>query len=110
MKEITDPALFTNIIKENTAVIFYFYSDKCAPCMSLRPKVQELIESDYPEIKLIFIDSENNPEIAASYNVFSNPVIIIYFDGKEYRRESKYISIPQLSKIISRPYGMIFES
>ncbi len=109
-EEISDYSQLDKIISDNTAVILYFYSDNCAPCVQLRPKVQELVEGDYPEIKLYLIDAESNPEIPAKYGVFSNPTIILFFDGKEYRRESKYISIPQLSETISRPYNMLFDA
>lgn len=97
------------LVAKEAAVIVYFYSDNCAPCVSLRPKVQQLIEKSFPEIKLVLVNSATNPSLPASYGVFSNPTIILFFDGREYRRESKYISIPQLSESIERPYNMIFE-
>ncbi len=33
-----------NIITEKAASLAYFYNDNCAPCLSLRPKVIEMIE------------------------------------------------------------------
>ncbi len=97
------------LIENETAVIIYFYSDNCAPCVSLRPKVQQLVDSDYPRIKLVLINAETHPLLPATFNVFANPTLILFFDGREYRRESKYISIPQLSESIERPYNMLFE-
>lgn len=98
------------IIQNETALILYFYNDHCAPCISLRPKVIQMVEEDFPEMKLAFINSEKHPELPAKFNVFSNPTILLFFEGREYRRESKYISIPQLTEEIARPYGMIFEN
>jgi len=97
------------IIDEKSAVLVYFYNDNCAPCLSLRPKVIELVNEDFPKMELTFVNSGINPEIPARYHAFTNPTLIIFFEGREYRRESKYISIPQLAKTIDRPYGMIFE-
>lgn len=97
------------VIAENTAVIVYFYSDKCAPCVSLRPKVLDLVEKKFPKMKLVFVNSEKTPIMPAKYNAFSSPTLIVFFEGKEHRRESKYISISQLSDVIERPYNMIFE-
>jgi len=98
-----------SVIEKEPALLLYFYSDRCAPCISLRPKVIDLIQNDFPKVSLYFINSEKHPEIAASFNSFSNPTLILFFDGREYRRMSKYISIPQLAGEIARPYSMIFD-
>jgi len=94
-------------ITENQAVLLYFYSDKCAPCLSLRPKVEQLLLADYPAMKLILVDSERYPEITAQYGVFSNPTLLLFFDGHEHQRLSKYVSVSQLSETIARPYSML---
>ncbi len=107
--EFTTKEEISSFITDMAAVIIYFYSDNCAPCLSLRPKVQQLVADDFPEIKLALVNSEKHPVLPAAYNVFASPTIILFFEGREYRRESKYISIPQLSQAIERPYNMIFE-
>jgi thioredoxin-like negative regulator of GroEL len=98
-----------NTIKGNIAVAIYFYSDKCAPCVSLRPKVKELMDKKFPKIVLAYVNSEKNPALPAKYTAYSSPTLIIFFEAREYSRASKYISIPQLAETISRPYNMIFE-
>jgi len=108
--EFTTISQLEDHIGNEMASIIYFYNDHCAPCISLRPKVIKLVEEEFPEIKLAFVNSEKFPELPARFNVFSNPTIILFFDGKEYRRESKYISIPQLSAEIERPYQLIFDN
>ena len=96
-------------IQEIQALVLYFYSDRCAPCVSLRPKVAQLLEDQYSKIKMLFIDSEKHPDIAARFNSFSNPTLIVFFDGREFRRFSKYISIQQLSEEIRKPYSLLFD-
>jgi thioredoxin 1 len=98
------------IIEANLGVLVYFYNDNCAPCISLRPKVVELVNSSYPDLKMYFVNSANKTEIAAYFNSFSNPTLILFFDGKEHRRFSKYIAIQQLSEEIQKPYSILFEN
>lgn len=107
--ELNTSEVLEKVIAGNTAVMVYFYSDKCAPCVSLRPKVLELVEKKFSKMKLVFVNSAKNPIIPAKYNAFSSPTLIVFFEGKEYRRESKYISMPQLAEVIARPYNMIFD-
>jgi len=97
-------------IADNEASMVYFYNDHCAPCLSLRPKVVNLIEKSFPKMKLTFVNSEKFPDLPAGLQVFANPTLIIFFDGKEYRRKSKYVSIQELAAEIDRPYQLIFEN
>ena len=104
--------MFDNLqqqIKNKKGLIAYFYSDRCAPCISLRPKVAEMVGGDFREMKLVLINSEEYPEVTAHFTVFANPTIIVFFEGKEFRRYSKYISINELGGDIERVYKMVFE-
>lgn len=96
-------------LQSTSAVLLYFYNDTCAPCMSLRPKVVELLCERFPKMRIHFVNSVNNPETAAHYNSFSNPTLIIFFEGKEHTRMSKYVAIPQLADYIKKPYFLLFE-
>jgi thioredoxin-like negative regulator of GroEL len=97
-----------NATINNTAVLVYFFNNGCAPCKVLRPKVQVLLETEFPEMQFILIDTENSPSTAAEYGVFSSPTIIVFFENKEYIRESKNISISELQSKIDRFYSMIY--
>ena len=96
-------------VRSSEAVLLYFKNDNCAPCHVLRPKVKELIDEQFPKVEMIIIDSMENPEFAGEYQVYANPTLIIFFDGKEYIRKSKYVAIPELKAEIGRLYGMMFE-
>ncbi len=94
-------------ISEKPAVLAYFYNDNCAPCLSLRPKIIDLVKEHFPKMELLFVNSEKR-EIPAHYGVYDNPTLLVMFDGKEYIRESKYVSTAQLHNSISRYYELIF--
>jgi thioredoxin-like negative regulator of GroEL len=98
-----------DLIKNNDAVLIYFSTNHCAPCVTLRPKVSELLKNKFPKMKMAFIDAESAPQVTGNFNVFSSPTILIFFDGKETKRYSKYISISELEQNIQRYYDMIFE-
>ena len=96
------------IIEENQAVLLYFYNDNCAPCKALRPKVQELVQEEFPLMKMFLINAEQFPETVAAFGVFASPTLIVLFEQKEYIRESKNISISELYNKIDRIYSMIY--
>lgn len=99
-----------DILNSNTpALLLYFYNDSCAPCVALRPKVEALIADEFPEMVHSYINAAQFPELAASNGVFASPTIVVFFEGKENFRVSKYISIYELAGRIGRYYGMLFE-
>lgn len=106
--EIQNLESLQNIIAEKPAVLAYFYNDNCAPCLSLRPKVIDMVNEHFPNLELHFINSDKK-EIPANYGVYDNPTLLVFFDRKEYIRVSKYVSTHQLAEQIKRYYDMIFE-
>ncbi|MGD9327767.1 MAG: thioredoxin family protein [Cyclobacteriaceae bacterium] len=94
----------------NQSVAIYFTSPECNVCKVLKPKVRELIDQKFPKMDLHFIDISENPMTAAEFQVFTVPVILIYFEGQEYIRKVRNIGLFELEKEISRPYELLFES
>ena len=95
-------------VQSESAILIYFKNDNCAPCLVLRPKVKELIDKFFPNIEMIIIDSVEQPEFAGEFQVYANPTLLVFFDGKEYMRKSKFVAIPELKAEIGRLYQMMF--
>lgn len=108
MSNFSELKKLIQFVNDQTAVIVYFYNDDCPPCISLRPKVEHLIKNSFPKMKLVWVNSKNHPEIPANYNVFANPTILVFFEGKEFKRFSKYVSISELEHAIDRYYKLVF--
>ncbi|HEX7411507.1 MAG TPA: thioredoxin family protein [Bacteroidales bacterium] len=105
---IRNTAQLNELIAASKGLILYFYSDDCAPCISLRPKVKAMVDEFFPLLQLEFIDSMKYPELPAVLAVFSSPSLLVFFEGKEFVRESKYVSIESLQEKIERYYAMVF--
>ena len=99
----------TELIKDGKAVMLYITNPWCVSCKSLRPKVEEMVSDRFPLMEYRYIDASENPELTAELNVYSAPTILVMFEGKEYIREGKFVSINELADKIDRIYKMIFE-
>ena len=97
-----------SLISDKTIVLLYFFNDNCAPFKVLRPKVQEMVTEDFPNIEFRLINAEQYPSTSAEYDVFASPTLLVYIEGKEYIRESKNISVSELHDKIERYYNMVF--
>ncbi len=96
-------------ITNELGVMLYFSGIHCNVCHALRPKVKEMFDTHFPQITQRYIDAENSPEVAAHYNVFAVPTMIVFMDRREFAREGRAVSLVQLTEKLRRPYGMMTE-
>lgn len=96
------------IIHDNEMVLVYFGGESCGVCRAMQSKVEEILK-DYPGIKSAEVDVEKSIMAAASYSVFTIPVILLFINGRETIREARHISIRELDNKIARYYAMIFQ-
>jgi len=98
-----------NRIKNTPAVMLYFSGENCGVCKALKPKLKEAFLKHYPKMEQIEIPVEQNPKIAGQFNIFSLPTIIIYFDGKEFNKKVRNLSVEAFIDEIKRPYSLYFQ-
>ena len=97
------------IINEETGVLLYFSGQHCNVCHALRPKFKETFDEHFPLIRQLYLDVESHPDIAAHFNVFSIPTMIVFLQGKEFAREGRAVSMLQLRENLLRPYSIMTE-
>ena len=98
-----------NIIREEVGVLLYFSGEHCNVCHALRPKFKELFDSQFPQIKQVYLDAHEHAEISAHYSVFALPTMLVFLDGREFVREGRAVSMHKLAEQLQRPYGMMTE-
>jgi len=99
-----------NIIQDNPAVLIYFSGKDCSVCSALQPKIKEVFENNYPLIKQYYLDIEEYKNLAISLNIFSIPTILVFFEGKEFVRKSRNMSVAGLVEDLKRPYSLFFQN
>ena len=96
-------------IKTNDALLVYFSGEHCGVCKTLKPKIFEAFSNTYPKIKQLEIKTEENLELARQFNIFCLPTILVFFDGNEFQRKERLISVGGLISDIKRPYSLFFK-
>jgi len=107
---INDIDTYNDILEKEDAVLVYFSHEQCNVCKVLKPKVAELLENNFPKMKMYYADTVLNPEISGQNKIFSVPTVLAFFGGRETFRKSRSIGINELAEQIERPYGMIFKN
>lgn len=70
------------ISMSNKLVLVYFKADWCVVCKKQRPLLDDLVKENKDKVELLSIDMEDNPNIAAYFEVDGLPVTILYKNGK----------------------------
>jgi thioredoxin-like negative regulator of GroEL len=99
---------FNQMKQDEPALLAYFSTDACNVCKVLKPKVDELVQTEFPQLKMVYVKSDVLPDIAGQHQVFAAPTILVFFDGRETIRKSRNIGLDELHREIDRPYSMIF--
>jgi len=100
---------FNEQISTHAGVLFYFATASCSVGEALEPKVRTLLIKKYPKIVFSLIDMSQAPELSAAHQVFVEPTILLYVEGKEFLRKSRHIGLAELDMSISRIYQLAFE-
>lgn len=88
-------------VQENKVSLFYFTSKTCPVCHALLPKVQQLA-SLYPQVFAAHIDIEKIPRAQGEFMVFSAPTLLLFWEGKEIFRQSRFIRLEEVEQYIQK--------
>ncbi|MFN8209247.1 MAG: thioredoxin [Bacteroidales bacterium] len=91
---------FDQLIASELPVITDFYAEWCSPCKTQAPILQELAMEMRNQVRVIKIDVDKNPEVAARFRVQAVPTLMIFRKGQVRFRHSGLLSKPQLSSAI----------
>ncbi|HEX5624120.1 MAG TPA: thioredoxin family protein [Sulfuricurvum sp.] len=94
-------------LQNNDAVMLYFSAPTCNVCHALKPKLTDAVMNEFDTFVVESIDISQTPEIASYFSVFAIPTVLIYFQGREFFRKSRNMSVGEVVENIRRPYTLM---
>ncbi|MEK7267968.1 MAG: thioredoxin [Nitrospirota bacterium] len=70
------------LMKASGLVMVDFWAVWCGPCQMVAPIVEELANEYAGKLRVMKLNTDENPEIAGRYQVMSIPTILFFKDGK----------------------------
>lgn len=84
---------------ENPISLFLFKIQSCSVCAAVAPRIEALLH-DLPGVSGYAVWADLQPKIRGRMLVFSAPTVILFKDGREIHRQSRFIDFEELKRQI----------
>jgi thioredoxin-like negative regulator of GroEL len=79
-------------------VLAYFKADWCAPCVKLKPVMEQLQTEEKEKVEILIIDCDENKKVAQHFEINTLPLFQIYKNGKKVWENNTAMSKADIQK------------
>ncbi|MBE7733458.1 thioredoxin [Devosia faecipullorum] len=81
-KAVSEATFGQEVLQSNEPVLVDFWAEWCGPCRAIAPVLDELSSELEGKVKIVKLNVDENPGIAAQYGVRSIPTMILFKNGE----------------------------
>jgi thioredoxin 1 len=81
LTDVTDENFQAEVLEADGPVLVDFWAPWCGPCRVVHPILEE-IDSERDDLKIVSINTDENQQTTARYEVLSIPTLILFKDGE----------------------------
>jgi len=70
------------VIQSSVPVLIDFYADWCGPCRMMGPVLDQVAQKVQGKAKIVKVNVDQEPELAAAFKVSSIPLLVVMHQGK----------------------------
>jgi len=96
---------FKDVINNNDIVIVDFWAEWCGPCKSFGPTF-EAASDKYPEIAFAKVNTEEEREMAAGFNIRSIPTLMVFREQVILYAEAGALPASALDQLVEQVKGL----
>ena len=79
---VTDATFETEVLSSELPVVVDFWAPWCAPCRQVSPILDEIAVAHAEKIRIVKINTDENPVVAARYGVTALPTLAVVVSGE----------------------------
>ena len=80
--QVTDASFKQEVLDSEVPVLVDFWAPWCGPCRMVAPVVDEIAEQYQEKIKVVKVNTDENPNVASQYGIRSIPTLMIFKGGQ----------------------------
>jgi thioredoxin 1 len=81
LTEVTDSNFQAEVLEADKPVLVDFWAPWCGPCRIVAPHLEEL-DAEREDLTVVKLNTDDNPNTAAKYNVMSIPTMLLFKHGE----------------------------
>lgn len=89
-----------HVLRSNVPVLVDFYASWCGPCKKLAPTLEQ-VAAESPQAKVVKVDIDNNPKLAAQYGIKSLPSLLVFKDGRVVAKQQGAVAKSRLKAMLA---------
>lgn len=93
---------FSELINSDTPTLVDFYAEWCGPCKQMKPILESVKNTVKDQVRILKIDVDKNPQVAASFNIQGVPTLLLFKSGEVKWRQSGVVSSQQLNSTLAK--------
>lgn len=83
VQEVTAATWETEVLNSNGLVMIDFWAVWCGPCRMIAPTVEELAKEYAGKVKVVKLNTDENPDIASRYKIMGIPTLMFFKAGQK---------------------------
>lgn len=79
---VTDSTFKQEVLESDVPVLVDFWAPWCGPCRMVAPIVDEIASQYDGQVKVVKVNTDENPSVASQYGIRSIPTLMIFKGGQ----------------------------